>query len=61
MMFIMDRTFVLYNTLLVENQRNNLLIDDVLETVVDKSLIAMQMYKVNTNIQRSSWVIFIIS
>ena len=56
MTFIMDRIIILYNTLLVENLRNNQLIDDVLETVKDKFLIAMQMYKVNTNIQRSSWV-----
>nr|XP_022298273.1 leucine-rich repeat serine/threonine-protein kinase 2-like isoform X2 [Crassostrea virginica] len=40
-----------------ENLRNNLLVDDLLENVVDKSLIAMQMYKLNTVIQRSSCVV----
>ena len=57
MTFVMDRTIVLYNTVHVENLRNNLLVDDVLENVVDKSLIAMQMYKLNTNIQRFSCVV----
>ena len=57
MTFVMDLIIELYNTLLVENLRNNLLVDDMLENVVDKSLIAMQMYKLNTNIQRSSCVV----
>ena len=59
MTFIVEQIIVLYNTLLVENLRNNLLVDDMLENVVDKSLIAMQMYKLNTVIhdQRSSCVV----
>ena len=57
MTFVVEQTIVLYNTLLVENLRNNLLVDDVLENVVEKSLIAMQMYKLNTVIQRFSCVV----
>lgn len=37
-----------------ENLRNNLLVDDIFETVLDCSLVAMQMYNHNTAIQCSS-------
>lgn len=40
-----------------ENLRNNLLVDDIFETVLDCSLVAMQTYNHNTAIQCSSCVV----
>ncbi|XP_055999651.1 leucine-rich repeat serine/threonine-protein kinase 2-like isoform X2 [Ostrea edulis] len=40
-----------------ENLRNNLLVDDLFGTIVDQSLISMQMYFSNPNIQRYSSLI----
>jgi hypothetical protein len=55
--FIWILVYCLNDEFLSENLRNNFLVDDLFGTIVDQSLITMQMYSSNPNIQQYSSLI----